>query len=307
MRLVLLAGYLALASGVSAAVTTVDLTLHDQARNREIPLKVYVPQGPGPFPVIVFSHGAGGSKDGYAYLGSYWAEHGYISLHPTHLRSDHSLIKKHRPLLNYLALKKMVGAEKNFEDRPQDITFILDHLPEVLVAVPALKGKLDATRIGVGGHSFGAYTSIAVAGAVVNLEGKDHKFGDLRPRAFLAISPQGPGRAGFSEDSWSAITRPVFIMTGTKDQGLDGSPWTQRRKAYEGLPAGGKVLAVLTDATHMDFAAGKGRHTEAVQALVQQLSLAWWDLTLKGQASARERLLSGLPAANAAAVHIENK
>src|SRR5580698_6059441 len=75
-----------------------DLSLRDAARNRTVPLTVYYPVGQGhwPFPIIIFSHGAGGSKDGYRYLGSYWAAHGYVVIHPTHFGSDRSLLKKRR-------------------------------------------------------------------------------------------------------------------------------------------------------------------------------------------------------------------
>jgi len=69
-------------------VRTVDqVVLIDSARHKQIPVKVYFPDARGPFPVIVFSHGAWGSKDGYFALGRYWASHGYVSIHPSHADS----------------------------------------------------------------------------------------------------------------------------------------------------------------------------------------------------------------------------
>ncbi|HVM33714.1 MAG TPA: alpha/beta fold hydrolase, partial [bacterium] len=170
------------------------LVLKDPARDRKVPLTVYYPVGQGHwiFPVIVFSHGAGGSKDGYAYLGSYWASHGYVVIHPTHFGSDGSLLKKHRPLYNLRAIKKMVTLPSNFVDRPEDVTFVLDHLGQIEAMDPALTGLFDLKKIGVAGHSFGAYTTLAVAGAVVSLPGeKPQLFNDPRPIAFAALSPQG--------------------------------------------------------------------------------------------------------------------
>jgi len=75
-----LAALLAFAA-VPARATAVDtadgLVLRDSSRGRDIALKVYFPREPGKFPVVIFSHRLGGSKDGYEYLGRYWAEHGY--------------------------------------------------------------------------------------------------------------------------------------------------------------------------------------------------------------------------------------
>src|ERR1700722_1072373 len=71
------------------AVQTVRYDWHDSKRDRDIPVKIYFPKtGEGPFPVIIFSHGLGGSREGYAYLGNHWASHGYISVHVQHLGSD---------------------------------------------------------------------------------------------------------------------------------------------------------------------------------------------------------------------------
>src|SRR5437588_1136212 len=69
-------------------VLTIDrLELHDAQRHKDLPVKIYYPQGAGPFPVIVFSHGLYGSKAGYFALGRYWACYGFVSIHPSHAES----------------------------------------------------------------------------------------------------------------------------------------------------------------------------------------------------------------------------
>ncbi len=72
----------------------------DKTRDREVPVKIYFPKtGRGPFPIIIFSHGLGGSRDGYEYLGRHWASHGYVSVHLQHKGSDTAVWKgQARPL-----------------------------------------------------------------------------------------------------------------------------------------------------------------------------------------------------------------
>ena len=56
------------------------LDWHDDARDRDVPAKAYYPEGDiPPCPLIIFSHGLGGTREGYEYLGRHWASHGYIS------------------------------------------------------------------------------------------------------------------------------------------------------------------------------------------------------------------------------------
>ena len=67
-----------------AAVETVAYDWHDAKRDRRVPVKIYYPKtGNGPFPVIIFSHGLGGSREGYEYLGRHWASWGYVSVRST--------------------------------------------------------------------------------------------------------------------------------------------------------------------------------------------------------------------------------
>jgi predicted dienelactone hydrolase len=70
---------------VALAVETADdLTLSDGTRKKELPYKVYFPRTGGPFPVILFSHGFGGSKDAFGPVGKHWASQGYVVIHPSH-------------------------------------------------------------------------------------------------------------------------------------------------------------------------------------------------------------------------------
>src|ERR1700721_4394514 len=74
-------------SGPYKVLTVGNIVLHDPARNKNIPIKIYYPAALGRFPVIIFSHGAMASKDAYSGLGQYWASYGYVSIHPSHADS----------------------------------------------------------------------------------------------------------------------------------------------------------------------------------------------------------------------------
>jgi predicted dienelactone hydrolase len=277
-----------------------DLSLRDESRGRVIPLTVYYPMGQGhwPFPIILFSHGAGGSKDGYGYLGSYWAAHGYVVIHPTHLGSDASRLKKHRAFYNLRAIKKMMKAKANYINRPLDISFILDHLSDIETMDPALNGLFDVKRVGVAGHSFGAYTTLAVAGAVVSLPGeKSQLFNDPRPLAFIALSPQGDETGVFEGNAWAGIQRPFLVMSGTRDKGLSGQPSDWRLESYDGMPSGANKNEIVIDgADHMSFA-GAGFDGKVKDPLmnqyIQQATLTFWDAYLKADPTALQDVQNG--------------
>jgi predicted dienelactone hydrolase len=250
-----------LAAGETASdIAEVDkLYLLDDARGRNLGVKVYYPLGgAGPLPVVLFSHGLGGSQWGYAYLGRHLAAHGFISIHCTHPGSDWLLWDGKGPGMAMLALRKAACDSANLRDRPRDLSFLIDHFDELARQAPALAGRLDAGRIAIAGHSFGAYTALALAGLKPTLPDGPVDFADPRPRAFIAMSPQGSG--GFQPAGcWAGITGPVLLITGTEDeQPFSGSghglAW--RLEAWQGIPEGAKYLLVLDGATHMTFSAG---------------------------------------------------
>jgi poly(3-hydroxybutyrate) depolymerase len=73
---------------------SINLDWTDSARGRSVPARLYLPRAATaeqPVPLIVFSHGLGGSRNGYTYLGTHWASQGFASLHLQHVGSDRSL------------------------------------------------------------------------------------------------------------------------------------------------------------------------------------------------------------------------
>jgi hypothetical protein len=81
-----------------STVQTIYLDWHDTHRDRPVAAKLYLPAqtaigtaGAQKLPLLVVSHGLGGSREGYSYLGKYLAQHGYACLHLQHVGSDRSL------------------------------------------------------------------------------------------------------------------------------------------------------------------------------------------------------------------------
>ena len=275
------------------AVQVVDTDLIDAARARAIPLRIYspesAPESGGPYPVLLFSHGLGSTRAAYGYLARSWASHGYVVLVPQHLGTDAGLLGG-KGLLPMRRLRQAMSDPANWEARPLDLSFVIDSLPMLEAALPQLTGKLDRGRIGVGGHSFGGYTTSLLAGARVRFPGeeRDRTFEDPRPRAFVCISPPGLGDRGLFEGAWSSIKRPLLEITGTLDAGsFDGEPWEWRLGPFRELPPGDKVCVVLEGADHLHFAGGtvKSPASEAQKSVVEEATVAFWNAWLKDDAS----------------------
>ncbi len=228
---------------------------HDPARQKDIPVKAYYPIADGPFPVIIFSHGAGDSNESSPHLMRHWASHGYVVLLPTHYFGERPLIERSLGRLARELLRPARQGPSAWFERTGDLRAVIDTLPKLGSIVPALDGKVDPSRIGVGGHSFGAYTAMLVAGAtLINKDGSVLHFDDPRPNAFMMISGPGHDSWGLTESSYDAMTRPLMVFAGSHDPPptLASDPmW--RAEAYKRGPAGDKYLAFIRGANHMSY------------------------------------------------------
>ncbi len=279
----------------------------DTARaNRVVPYKIYVPtNAPGTRAVVIFSHGLGGNRDGAEYLLRFLAENGYVTVAVQHPGSDTPAV------LGELGggggggldrsdlrdrLKNSISPSVAV-DRFRDIPFALDELEKMNQADSRLRGRLDMSRIGMSGHSFGAITTMALSGQ--SLAGGRISFADARIKASIAYSPSKPQR-GDPREAFASIRMPTFHMTGTDDGNpLDPSePASNRQIPYQNIINADKFLLVFNGGDHMIFSGrdlrGNTRPNDPTfHALIQKASLAYWDAYLAGNADAKAYLTNG--------------
>jgi len=283
---------LSLAAG-SGKAATVDLTVEDGARKRKIPVRVYLPAAKAPAPVVLFSHGLGGSREGCPYLGKHWSARGYVAVFVQHPGSDTSVWKP-VPLAKRMAAMRAAANARNFLLRVKDIPAVLDRLNLWnQTSGHELKGRLDMKRIGMSGHSFGAVTTQAVSGQR-SARGRT-PFTDVRIKAALAFSPSSP-RRGSAKQAFGSVAIPWMLMTGTKDLAVIGNADLKSRLAvFPALPAGGKYELVLHNAEHSAFSdralpGDKEKRNPNHHRVILALSTAFWDAHLRKSPAARSWL-----------------
>lgn len=295
-----ISGAYKLADGPHTVTEVPDIVLHDAKRDKVLHIRVFYPNEPGPYPVIVFSHGAGGSQSCCEALTRHWATYGYVTLQPTH---DDSTVQRRNAGeedINFLkAVRDALKKPAFWQSRPQDISFVLNSLPALQKRIPALAGKMDAEHIGVGGHSMGAFTADAIAGALVDLPGHPAmNFADPRVKAVVLLSPQGPGEFGLTDHSWDRVTLPLLSMTGSLDLGAGNQGPEWKKIPFERSQPGAKYHVFIDGANHMSFISaktilpGRAAQGDSILGYTNAASLAFWDAYLKADPAAKNYLQS---------------
>jgi predicted dienelactone hydrolase len=269
-----------------------DVSVHDEIRNREIPLRVYLPAEKTPAAVVLFSHGLGGNREGNAYLGNHWAARGYVVVFVQHIGSDDSVWKEKGLGERMAALKAAAGLD-NFLLRAADIPAVLNQLEAWNQSeAHLLHARLDMKQVGMAGHSFGAVTTQAVSGQSFPL-GK--KFTEGRVKAAVMMSPSPP-RIGDGNKAFGSVKIPWLLLTGSKDASpINDLEPASRLKVFPALPAEGKYELVLENAEHSAFGdralpgeteKRNPNHHRAILAL----TTAFWDAYLREQPAAKQWL-----------------
>lgn len=290
------------------SVRVVDDTWSDDARERDIPVRLRLPDAPGRVPVILFSHGLGGSRAGGAEWGAHWASHGFAVIHLQHPGSDESLWRN-KPVDERRAGMRDAISLEQFGARLADVKFVLADLDRRQRADDAVAARLDLARLGMSGHSYGAVTTLHLGGQRPAVG--SFTFGDLSEKrftAFLAFSPQAVPGAN-PGPQFAPFNRPALLVTGTLDgqtaMGL-GVPPEQRLVPFEAMPAtGNKFMLVVDQADHMFFNGTRGLRDLGIVARtgidfgaveargypqVKAVSTAYWLAYLRDDRAALERL-----------------
>ncbi|BAM04492.1 alpha/beta hydrolase family protein [Phycisphaera mikurensis] len=249
--------------------------LHDEARGRDVPVKITTPDDaePGRLPAVFFSHGLGGSVEAAGYLAEGLAEAGYIVVNVQHPGSDRRVWEGLPRATRRPAMRAAASAEQS-RARPADVSF----------ALTALLGTgdvpIDPARVGVAGHSFGSLTARLLAGQRV---AGGRSFTDPRFRAAVALS----GPPARFDAAVAEIAIPVLHITGTRDVSRIDPNLTpaDRRDAYDRSPAGHQYLVLYAGADHGVFGGAgerrpRGRDLErdaAIQGSVLEACIRFFD------------------------------
>jgi dienelactone hydrolase len=279
-----------------------NVEVYDKARQCEIPIRIYLPKDKSPAPVVLFSHGLGGSRETSPYLGRHWSARGYVAVFLQHPGSDESIWK------GKSAEGKKAGMQgattgKNFMSRVKDVRATLDQLDQWnKSASHALAGRLNLDTVGMSGHSFGAVTTEALSGECFADRGP--LLTDSRIDAAIIMSPSTPGR-GTPAAAFGSVSLPWLLMTGTKDVAEllggrsinDKSPeevMKSRLAVFPALPSGDKYELILHEAGHEAFTDrkifGKEPRNPNHHRVILAISTAFWDWYLRGDASAKDWL-----------------
>ena len=285
--------------------TVVDETWLDAARQREVQIKLRWPDvaaHPGPRPLVLFSHGLGGTRDGGAVWGEAWAAAGFVVLHLQHAGSDFEALRRVGSSFTDKTALRSVGSPTQLQDRLRDVGFALDEAGRSRASNQSRWGTVRPAHVGLCGHSFGAITTLGMAGQRYP---KFESVYEPRLASFITLSPSLPA-SGDARQAFAHITRPLLSVTGTRDGDVAGTGATPERRAavFAALPPeGGKAHLVLQDADHMTFAGQTGRAAEIVprenvtrdlqasqHALVAAITTDWWRATLLADMAAQQRL-----------------
>ena len=207
----------------------------------------HLPVAEGRFPMIVFSHGTGGSRWDLHDWASGLARRGFLvaSLdHPGDNFRDHSGLGKDTVLIGReLQMSALIGA---------------------VLKLPQLQGHTDVGRIGAAGFSAGGYTALLLAGARPNFDllrqycrdyPKDPEFctgwsvaitrpdlkaqPDPRVRAIFAMAPVG---IYFNRAGLAGVHVPVSIVVGGADAVLPRAANAARIRAELPRPPEYRVI-----------------------------------------------------------------
>lgn len=239
-------------------------TANDLKRNRDFPVDIYLPQQSGSklTPLVVISHGLGGDRNTFKYLAEHLASYGFAVAVLEHPGSN---AKQLDALTRGLASDAAPATE--LIDRPLDIKYLLDELAR------SLPGRLNLKQVGVIGQSFGGYTTLALAGAKINLEqlNKDcqklnetlnlsllvqcnarrvepekYNLKDERVKAAIAINPFDSSI--FGQSGISNIKIPVMLVASSNDTVTPALP--EQIQPFGWLTNPEKYLVVIKEGTH---------------------------------------------------------
>ena len=192
----------------------------------------------GPFPMVVYSHGSGGLRFIHSDYTETLASHGYVVVAPDHAGNT--------------AVERVLGNADPSDviayNRPLDVTAVIDGA----LADRSVSPLVDAESIAVTGHSFGGFTTYAVAAGTDNPNGVTPV--DPRVDALIPLAPavgDGGDDGLLSDADLASIELPTLIIVGTDDSTTPVDPNVET--AWSSSSASPHYRVELVAAEHQSF------------------------------------------------------
>lgn len=152
----------------------------------------------GEFPLVIISHGNGGSHILYRTISTHLAKNGYIVAMVEHYGNNRNN-------------NEFENTEENLILRPKHISLTIDKL----LSDSFFSNHIIKDKIAVIGHSMGGYTALALAGGIPRTrEGKIIKTTpDQRVKAVVLLAPG----AGWFLNGLDNVTIPILMLTAEHD------------------------------------------------------------------------------------------
>ncbi|WNG57733.1 alpha/beta hydrolase [Archangium gephyra] len=192
-------------------------------------------------PLVIISHGTGGSPWTYRGMSAHLARAGFVVAlpeHPGNSRSDNSL----------------AGTAVNLENRPRHVRLVLDSL----FGDARLGPRLSPAGAGVIGHSMGGYTALAVAGGRPSSFPNESPDGqpraipvvrDPRVRVLVLLAPASPWF--MAEGALAGVDLPILMRTAELDE---HTPAMHAEIILRGVPHPERIEhRVVPNAGHFSF------------------------------------------------------
>lgn len=262
----------------------------DAHRSRLIRWRHYRPQLGAAAPLIIYSHGLGGSRrSGEDWL-AHWASWGIGALALQHPGTDEAAAGNSPLALRHLL--RSATDQAQLASRQADLMFALD----------AAERQMAVSRFGIAGHSYGAVSALRLIG---EQRGMDDAAADPRIAAAILFSPSARGGTPPMEQRFANVTLPCLHLTGSTDDGIGPGDIdaADRRLPYRHSRSPGQLLLVLHGAGHLTFA-GQGSGAADHRRLLAGASSAFWLSRLQGDPEAGNWLSEELPAQLAARDHL---
>jgi len=246
-----------------------------------------VPLPPAPSPVVVLSHGLASQRVDLRFLAEHLASYGFVVVVPEHVGSDASY-------QNAVSAGERYAASNpaEFIDRPQDVRLALDELERLSQSDAAWRDRLDLSRVGLIGHSYGGYTTLAIAGADLDLVGlrqicagdrhianfstllqcdaatlPDDQYSLRDPRIQAAIALTPVAGAIFGSANIGKIDIPLMVVSASDDVLTPAVP--EQIYPFLGLTQSDRYLVMMASGNHTGFYPQLADNAQASGLLLQ--------------------------------------